>query len=164
MLIKDHSIFNSQSWLHGACQSRVMQTCCNKKTAARRPSRGRRYQLTLYQWDALIVFDFLFLFLFCKHQAGHWVSPFTDSPVKTNTKAWNEHGHQAGDLVWGWKRHHIVFHCWCFRWREILSREKTSSEMSPLPNFKRRKPLCSINRLNRVFVMTTNYLLQKHRG
>lgn len=76
-------------------------------------------------------------------------------------KAWNEHGHQAGDFVLGWKRHHFVFHCLCLRWREILCREKTSSEMFPLPNFKRRKPLCSINRLNRVFVMTTNYLLQK---
>lgn len=110
------------------------------------------------------VFDFFFLFLIWKYQARHWVSPLRDSPFKANKKAWNEHRHQAGDLVLGWKRHCTVFHCWCFSWREILCREKTSSEMSPLPNFKRRKPLWSINRLNRVFVMTTNYLLQKQRG
>lgn len=79
----------------------LIQTWSNKKTATKSPNRGRRYQLTLYQYDAMIVFDFFFLFLFSKHQTGHWVSLYTDSPVKSNMKAWNEHGHQASDLVLG---------------------------------------------------------------
>lgn len=59
----------------------LTRTRSDKTTATRRPSRGRRHQLTLNQYDTVVVFDFFFC------QAGHWISLNTDSPVKANMKA-----------------------------------------------------------------------------
>lgn len=63
----------------------LTRTRSDKTTATRRPSRGRRHQLTLYQYDTVIMFDFFFFFFFVKQVIS--VSLSTDSPVKANMKA-----------------------------------------------------------------------------
>lgn len=53
---------SSRCW--GMLTAGLTWTCSDKTTATRRPSRGRRHQLTLYQYDAVIVLDFFFFFFF----------------------------------------------------------------------------------------------------